>query len=93
MAATVHPSALKLVGSNGQISLGKQYAGRHVLVEESELGVWIVRTATVIPDNERWLHESGAAADLQRAMAWSVSHPPADVGVEETLKQLSHGET
>jgi hypothetical protein len=28
-----NPAALKLVGSNGQISLGKQYAGRHVLVE------------------------------------------------------------
>jgi hypothetical protein len=93
MAAHITPSALKLVGSNGQISLGKQYAGRHVLVEESEPGVWIVRTATVIPDNERWLHEPEAAADLQRAMAWSVSHPPADVDVEETLKQLSHGET
>jgi hypothetical protein len=92
MAATAHPPALKLVGSNGQISLGKQYAGRHVLVEESEPGVWIVRTATVIPDNERWLHEPEAAADLQRAMTWSVSHPPADADVEETLKQLSHGE-
>jgi hypothetical protein len=92
MAATAHPPALKLVGSNGQISLGKQYAGRHVLVEESEPGVWIVRTATVIPDNERWLHDPEAAADLQRAMTWSVSHPPADADVEETLKQLSHGE-
>ena len=58
MASALNPPAIKLVGSNGQISLGKQYAGRHVLVEESEPGVWIVRTATVIPDNERWLHES-----------------------------------
>jgi len=92
MAATVHPPALKLVGSNGQISLGKQYAGRHVLVEQSEPGVWIVRTATVIPDNERWLHESGVAADLQAAMAWSTSHPPADADVEATLKRLADGE-
>jgi len=28
MVAAAHPAALKLVGSNGQISLGKQYAGR-----------------------------------------------------------------
>ena len=40
-----HPAALKLVGSNGQISLGKQYAGRHVLVKEREPGVWVIRTA------------------------------------------------
>jgi hypothetical protein len=33
------PPALKLVGSNGQISLDQQSAGRHVLVEESEPGI------------------------------------------------------
>jgi hypothetical protein len=92
MAATGHPPALKLVGSNWQISLGKQYAGRHVLVEESEPGVWIVRTATVIPDNERWLHEPGAAADLQAAMSWSARHPPTDAEVEDTLKRLGDDE-
>lgn len=86
------PAALKLVGSNGQISLGKQYAGRHVLVEEREPGVWVIRTATVIPDNERWLHEPSAAADLQAAMAWSVSHGPADAGLQDTLTRLGHGE-
>jgi hypothetical protein len=92
MAATVRVPALKLVGSNGQISLGKQYAGRHVLVEESEPGVWIVRTATVIPDNERWLHEPKAAADLQAALAWSASHPPTDANVEDALKRLGDDE-
>ncbi len=91
--AAAHPAALKLVGSNGQISLGKQYAGRHVLVEEREPGVWVIRTATVIPDNERWLHEPSAAADLQAAMAWSVSHGPADAGLQDTLTRLGHGES
>jgi hypothetical protein len=88
MATALHPPAIKLVGSNGQISLGKQYAGRHVLVEEREPGVWIIRTATVIPDNERWLYEPAAAADLQAAMAWSTSHPPADADLDETLTRL-----
>ena len=92
MASALHPPAIKLVGSNGQISLGKQYAGRHVLVEEPEPGVWIVRTATVIPDNERWLHEPAAAAALQAAMAWSASHPPADADLDETLKRLDREE-
>jgi hypothetical protein len=92
MASALHPPAIKLVGSNGQISLGKQYAGRHVLVEESEPGVWIVRTATVIPDNERWLHEPAAAASLQAAMAWSASHPPADSDLDESLKCLGRDE-
>jgi len=91
MAITAHPPALKLVGSNGQISLGKQYAGRPVLVEEREPGVWIVRTATVIPDNERWLHEPQAATDLQAALRWSAAHAASDRDTEDTLKRLGHG--
>lgn len=80
--------AVKVVGSNGQISLGKQFAGRQVLVQEQEPGVWLVRTATVIPDNERWLHESQAAADLHRAMTWSASHPAQDIDTEAQLNEL-----
>jgi len=92
VASIAHGPAVKVVGANGQITLGKQYAGRQVLVEMSEPGVWIVRTATVIPDNERWLHQSPAAADLQAAMAWSASHSPSDAELEGTLKRLGHGE-
>ncbi|KON81108.1 hypothetical protein PA01_05320 [Azoarcus sp. PA01] len=92
MAITAPSPTVKIVGTNGQISLGKQYAGRQVLVEEREPGVWIVRTATVIPDNERWLHEPKAAADLQAAMAWSVAHAASDTDTEDTLKRLEHGE-
>lgn len=91
MATTAPAPVVKVVGANGQITLGKHYAGRQVLVEQSEPGVWIVRSATVIPDNERWLHRSAAAAaDLQAAMAWSVSHSPSDTDLEGTLKRLGH---
>lgn len=84
--STVLPS-VKVVGANGQISLGKQYAGRQVLVEEREPGVWLIRTATVIPDNERWLHTPQAAADLEQALAWAQSNPPTDAGMETIGKK------
>lgn len=90
MASVAQHAAVKVVGKNGQISLGKEYAGRQVLVEECEPGVWLVRTATVIPDNERWLHEPQAAADLQAALAWSAEHAPADDGLDGLLKEMRH---
>lgn len=91
MASLTALSSVKIVGANGQISLGKQYAGRQVLVEEQEPGVWLVRTATVIPDNERWLHTPQAAADLERALAWAQSNPPSDAGLEAILERLTDG--
>lgn len=59
---------VKLVDANGQISLGGQFVGRQVLVGEREPGVWLVRTATVVPDNERWLHGETTAAGLREAL-------------------------
>ena len=83
--------AVKMVGGNGQISLGKQFAGRQVLVEEQEPGVWLVRTATVVPDNERWLHEPQAALDLRKALAWAEANPASDSDVDARLKRLRGG--
>ena len=91
MVALASQSSVKVVGANGQISLGKQFAGRQVLVEEREPGVWMVRTATVIPDNERWLHEPQAAADLRSALAWAADKPATDSNTEDLMKQLSDG--
>jgi len=82
---------VKVVGANGQISLGKQFAGRQVLVEEHEPGVWMVRTATVMPDNERWLNEPQAAVDLQSALVWATATPASDSNTDALMKRLSDG--
>jgi hypothetical protein len=36
---------IKTIGASGQISLGKQYAGRTVTVEQVEDGVWLIKSA------------------------------------------------
>lgn len=89
MATTAPSSSVKIIGVNGQISLGKQFAGRQVLVEEQEPGVWLIRTATVIPDNERWLHQPEAAADLQNALDWAQANPATDSSLGSVLEQLN----
>jgi hypothetical protein len=88
MINLVAQSSVKVIGANGQISLGKQFAGRQVLVEESEPGVWMVRTATVVPDNERWVHEAKASADLGAALDWAASHPASGENTDEIMKRL-----
>jgi len=82
--------SVKVIGANGQISLGKQFAGRQVLVEEQEPGVWLVRTATVVPDNERWLHQPQAAADLARALEWTRSNAGSDVDSIAVMNKIAN---
>ena len=82
-------SSLKVVGTNGQISLGKHYAGKQVLIEEQESGVWLIRTVKVIPDNEAWIHEPRVAEQLQEAMNWAVSHTAQETDLN-MLEQKLH---
>ncbi|MEO7741993.1 MAG: hypothetical protein ABIR98_03555 [Usitatibacter sp.] len=82
--------SVKVVGSNGQISLGKQFAGRQVLVEEREPGVWLVRTASVVPDNERWLHEPQARLELERALDFAERNSPQESD-PDAVAGLGHG--
>lgn len=85
-------TSVKVVGSSGQISLGKEYAGRQVLVEEREPGVWLVRTALVIPENEMWLHAPQAKQDLQEALAWAQDNPLRESDPDALLNELGNEE-
>ncbi len=83
-------SAVKVIGANGQISLGKEFAGRQVLIEETEPGVWLIRTAKVIPENELWLHQPRAKKDLQQAIDWAVHNQPRQSDPLKVSKKLSN---
>ena len=58
VSCRVVPPTVKVISANGQISFGKQFAVRQVFVEKQKTGVWLISTATVISDTERWLHEA-----------------------------------
>lgn len=83
-------STVKTVGSNGQVSLGKSYAGKQIIIEEQEPGVLLIRTAKVIPDNETWLHTVSVKSTLQEAMNWAVANPAKETRFSE-LEALVNG--
>ena len=72
---------VKQVGASGQISLGKEFAGRTVVIDSREPGVWVIKTAQTIPDSELWLYQPEAAARLDRAMA-AMDQPPSTADLE-----------
>jgi len=74
---------IKTVGSSGQISLGKKFAGQTVLVDEIQAGVWMVKIGRFIPDNEKWLHRPDVQAELNEAISWAEKNPPKDTSFEE----------
>jgi len=82
------PVDIKTIGSSGQISLGKENAGRIVTVDEVEKGVWLVKTAQVIPDSELWLHTPEMKGKLDRALAWAATHKPKESDLDELERRF-----
>ena len=81
-------SVVMKVGEDGQLALGREFAGREVLVEESTPGVWKIRTGVFIPDNERWLHEPKARETLDEAITWAESHPRRETDLDDLEEKI-----
>jgi len=81
-------NTIKTVGSSGQISLGKKFAGQTVMLHEIDAGVWIVKLGRFIPDNERWLHRPDVQSELNEAIAWAEKNPPEDADFEELESRI-----
>lgn len=81
---------IKTVESSGQVSLalGEQYAGRQVVVDEVEPGVWSIKVGQFVADNERWLHEPGVIAKIEEGLAWTRQNPPRETNLDELEERL-----
>lgn len=67
-------SIIKQVGVNGQVSLGKEYAGRQIQISRLDDGTLIIKTGMFIPDNEQWLHTEENAKKLEKAIKWTENN-------------------
>jgi hypothetical protein len=78
---------IKQVGTNGQISLGKEYAGKQVLISKLDDNSLIIKTGKFIPDNEKWLYEEDNLERLKEAIKWATTHERRD-NFEEIKKLI-----
>ena len=69
---------LATVGNNGQISIGKEFAGREVLIEKYEDGRIVVSPGKFIPDHQQIFFTSEAKERLDEFDDWSEKNPPSD---------------
>ena len=79
---------IKTVGSSGQISLGKKFAGQTVILSELDPGVWLIKVGRFVPDNEKWLHTPDVENTLNQALDWAEKNPPAETDLDELEKHM-----
>ena len=64
-------SVIKQVGINGQISLGKEYAGKQIQISKLSDGTLIIKPGKFIPDSEQWLYKANNVQILDKAIEWA----------------------
>lgn len=79
---------IKTVGSSGQISIGKKFAGQTVMLSELDTGVWLIKLGRFIPENEKWLHAPDVETSLNKAVDWAKKNPPADTDVHDLENRI-----
>ncbi|MEI6415485.1 MAG: hypothetical protein WCP34_14665 [Pseudomonadota bacterium] len=79
---------LKMVGTSGQLSLGKKYAGKYFEVTEQTDGVIVMMPMSVIPESETWLHTAKMRERLEKATQWMKDNPPSETDLDTFLANI-----
>jgi len=78
---------LKMVGTSGQLSLGKKYAGQYFEVEQQPGGAVLLRPMKIVPDAEAWVHDPAMRDQLRRADEWVRKTNRSETRLDELEKR------
>ena len=76
--------SLKQVGTSGQITIGKKYAGQTVqVIEDPAAGKVTLLFGKFIPAHEQWIHEEPHLSKLNEAIRYAETHPPQETDLKK----------
>lgn len=79
---------LTTVGNNGQISIGKELAGREVLIEKYPDGRIIISPGTFVPDHQKAFFTPQANERLAEFDEWAESNPSTEKPANDLRAKL-----
>jgi hypothetical protein len=81
---------VKMIGTNGQLSLGKEFAGKMVLIDQIDNGTWIIKSGEFVPDSEKWLHNHDNSKKIDEAVDWALKNKPSE-NFSEDIQRIENG--
>lgn len=76
------------VPSNGQISIGKTWAGRQVQIEEVDDHQILITSGAFIPADQKTFYTKKAEGQLKDFNEWSSKNPANKTDLKRLRKQL-----
>jgi hypothetical protein len=82
----VSGAEIKVVGKSGQISLGKNYAGKTLRVERHEDGSIVLTAVAMVPESQLWTLEEPHRSRIARGMAWAAETRPEETEIDALMR-------
>jgi len=76
------------VPPNGQISIGKTWAGRQVQIEEVDDHQIVITSGAFVPAGNETFYTKNAQSQLSEFNEWSSENPPKKSDLKRLRKQL-----
>jgi hypothetical protein len=78
---------IKVVGKSGQISLGKNYAGKILRLERKKDGSVVLTSVAMVPESQLWTLREPHRSRIERGLAWAARTKPRETDLEALLKR------
>ena len=79
--------ALKVVGTSGQISLGKRWAGKALRMDIRGDGTILLTPVAPVPEHQLWTVEEPDRTRIARGLAWASENPARESDLESLVKR------
>ena len=78
---------LKRVGQSGQLTLGKQYAGKLLRIEKLSDGRFVLTPVVDIPESQLWALQEPHKSRIEQGLAWAAANEPSETDLEALLEK------
>ncbi len=85
----VRGADIKVVGKSGQISLGKNHAGKVLRVERRRDGAIVLTAVAVIPESQLWTLQEPDRSRIKRGLAWASTTTPTETNLDGLVAKSS----
>ncbi len=73
---------IKRVGQSGQISIGRELAGKLLRLEQLEGGRLLLTPVVDVPESQLWTLSEPHKSRVERGLAWAAENPPKETDLD-----------
>jgi hypothetical protein len=80
---------IKRVGQSGQISIGRELAGKLLRLEQLEDGRFLLTPVVDIPESQLWTLHDSHKPRIERGLAWAAATPAKETDLATIVAKAS----